>query len=576
MKSQFGIFQISEPIATIQASKAKSLDDRIKPHYIAHALVGNDDITNQANFIGNYLIDFGRNFLFHGSGYKENSANIMKCFFERRIVTLDRSQIREQLQAILSKQNELENRLWQTSANIGIGPRIREELLQHFADRLDELVINFGPDLRNGAYIDRRPALGQSAAGVLSWTVIDEKSYFLLGKRTDKNATFDCFGGEASECDANYRDTAIREVAEESSHCIQYTQHELLVSPFHDLISTKNDKPFIYRLYIPAVQCAYVDPKQFQDHEHTDYQWVAVDTIVKSLKNAEPNVDTITMQVNGIDIVLFPEFYKILKQQAVLRIIERVNEKKLLPNQHTQGVMDNPIESKNYRTIQSPQIIKESINRTLIHRANVLVEIKTKRIEQPDAMPLQQQRLSQSELHLKMLLGDDYKLDDINENIKLALKTVLQKHNIVLSDTAQDKLKIELAAWIETEKKNPDRLYFYHGCNSVVAFAYRVYTHLYQILQMNPKWFACRGLNKMVGHFNNIHDFIAHYSKNNTIDIDNYSYNFVDYAISTNLFIFGNHTNGSACSLVYFLTDRVCANVALQDMGACKRKGTLR
>ena len=83
-------------------------------------------------------------------------------------------------------------------------------------------------------------------------------------------------------------ETASREVAEESSKTLNYSTRELLNSPFHDLITEKNGKPFIYRMYI--TQHDYVDPNKFSDHEHTAYAWIPLEEIEKRLRDNELTV----------------------------------------------------------------------------------------------------------------------------------------------------------------------------------------------------------------------------------------------------------------------------------------------
>ncbi len=116
---------------------------------------------------------------------------------------------------------------------------------------------------------------------------------------------------------------------------------------------------------------------------------------------------------------------------------------------------------------------------------------------------------------------------------------------------------------IENEKKIPNQLYFYHACNSEVAFVYRIYTMLHQMLQANNKWIAFRGLNPRAKQFENIKELIDYYSDHGKRPINDHEPDFHKNASSTNVFVLGNHKTPGECSLSVLTSDECIRSVNL-------------
>ena len=298
LKRAHGIFQVCEYISEPDSTITEEMRiEQARKHFVAHALLGNIDVAKHDNFIGETLIDAGANFLYRAKGEKRTEeASIVSEINSlvnpevnpeaaRWFSPLTKAEIKAQVIAILEKQDAIEKILWDVSAELKFTPEVRTEFLQHFVERLDYLVTHFCPEARQSAHIDRKAHAENTAAGVLTWTSIDGVPHILFAKRV-RHDWWDNFGGKSEPEDTCLYETASREVAEESNNQLNYTHDELLNSPFHDLISEKNGKPYVYRMYITAHD--YIPPTQFQDKEHTDYQWVPIQTIVDALASNEP------------------------------------------------------------------------------------------------------------------------------------------------------------------------------------------------------------------------------------------------------------------------------------------------
>ena len=121
-------------------------------------------------------------------------------------------------------------------------------------------------------------------------------------------------------------------------------------------------------------------------------------------------------------------------------------------------------------------------------------------------------------------------------------------------------------ALIEQERQGgDDNIYFYHACSNSIAFAYDVYTAIYQALQQDTQWSAFRPDSEHFKRFLNINEFVAFYSDHGSHEINNNDKNYNDCALSANVFLFGNHTTNTSCSINYLLKNDVRRQV---DMSA--------
>jgi 8-oxo-dGTP pyrophosphatase MutT (NUDIX family) len=574
LPSAYGIFQISEYLTDAALPKPLLIAET-KKHFIAHVLLGNIDVVKEDNFVGKTLVDAGANFLFRALGSsREDYAGFAQEIESLRdgsvnpessswFAELEEHDMMAQVIDILGKQDILEKTLWEVSKQLKLPNAVRIDFLQFFVDRLDDIVMRICPEARRGARIDRK-ANEQTAAGVLSCAKIDGEMHVLLGRRRGHD-WWDNLGGKSELTDITLAVTASREVAEESSGQLQYTEEELLDCSFHDLITKKNNKPFIYRMYIAG--CDEPDLHLLTDEEHTDYQWVSVESILKAIQDNHlvtiDDLQTLVVAVNDQFINLYPPLSLMFRQKWVLENIYKLGAGKKPSLTHTQSAPRHTIAGthETMRTLQSPDAIRHQINATLIGHSAVLREMKAlKREVEDDKDTRPTPPLSQSELHLKVLLGADYIPGDVRANVALAVKT---KVPAAVPVEQEDMLIDDLTRLIKTEKEHPDFVYFYHACSRKVAFAYQLYTMIHQILQASDAGNAFRCSNEFFQSFEDIAQLIAHYSHNGTRIIDNNEKDFHEVALSTNVFLFGNHRVPSSNSIVYLLQDSTTRDLNL-------------
>ncbi len=630
-----GIFQVTE---FIEAAKEQNITDiiaDIKKDFVVYALLGNIDVTESENIIqdkhhNNFLINLGSNSVFMAFGNIRNeSAKIVTEIESLRTIDQNKQQwfndltdeqIKQQVLQLLTKESKIEQVIWNLAQQLQLPDSLRMEFLQLLSDRLDNLALRFCPEFLRYAKINRSVEERQTAAGVLTYAIHNNKAVVLLAKRVDCQVedinaiigSWDCFGGGSDVEDMYLHNTAAREVYEESSNQLFHSPAALLNSPFHDIVTTKNGKPFVYRMYLR--QHEFVNPEEFKDHEHSEYQWVKLSDLQASLQ--QPSIidvngkQTINVNSNGKTLTLYPEFYQLLKQQVVQDHISRLDQGKPLRVTHTQGTPGQVHEQKKpTRHFHSPQELAWQVKKTVLDHLHVITQLKKEKfnteLKTPEPKQFQTSSdinpgkmeeeenvsrssaeslmtqfnknssdfESQTELHLRAMLGAEYDKDHMPENVANMLKKIIK----IIEDESENKLKVSerqktalqnhCLRLMKVEKQGgPERVYFYHGVDEKIKFTLDVYTAIHKLLQANPEWRAFRGINEHFKPFANIEAFILEYSNQGTGEINNNAANYNETTLSTNLFLFGNHEILGSCSIAYFLQNKIARDVELASM----------
>src|SRR3546814_21119980 len=108
----------------------------------------------------------------------------------------------------------LEQMIWKIAIELNIESELRAQIVELFTDRLDTLITHYCPEEQIYAKRDKKARTGETAAGILTYTFIDDKPYILLSKRAG-HEWWDNFGGKSELQDTYLEETAIKEVEEE-------------------------------------------------------------------------------------------------------------------------------------------------------------------------------------------------------------------------------------------------------------------------------------------------------------------------------------------------------------------------
>ncbi|MCW8394327.1 NUDIX hydrolase [Legionella sp. PATHC039] len=593
--------QLAEWLKPDQNQDEQVIISQARRNFIVHAFMGNIDVAKLDNFIQTQggearLIDSGASFIFRALGdlREEMSAEVSEIDSMRNheinlagaqwFGDLSPEEIKSQVHDLIKQRSTIEKTIWEVSQQLEIPSFVQRQLLSGFSNRLDNLAQRYGFATQHFAKRDKAAIPGKTAAGVMHIQK-DERGQLcvLLSKRARHNWC-DNFGGKSDADDVSLARTAQREAKEESNGVLDYSDRELAEAPFHDIITQDtNGQQFLYRMYfIEGINP--VDTTQLLDKEHESYHWVPLQNLQSALKTNSTVVEEeqITIQVKDIkneDVIIFPPLYSMLRQGPVNTLIDDLLLNSHFRKQSTQGLAEEPDgseQSKNnpYRPIASPEQVETEIIRTSIKKSKVLDEIKNKGLvsSNPKALIKEDYQpaktgepiLSQSELHLKAVMGDDFHVQESNaENIK----RFLDIHYKGLSEEEKQRLINQAVEMIQYEKDHPERVFFYHGTNSDIAYAYAVYTAIYQILAANSDIGALRMDNPLFHKCLTVEEFISHFKViSESGKVSNYDSGYMESAISANLFLFGSHNVEGSNTIEYYTNNESAAKTNLQNM----------
>ena len=312
-----GIFQVSEYIDPNRYANPSVIIEVAKKDFMVHVLLGNIDVAKEDNYVVSketgdvYLVDAGANFVFRAKGEYRHEEKLlvseisslrdemMNATAHSWFAQLSEEEIAAQVVDIAKRRLILEKYIWAVAEALPLSDQLCNLFIDCIADRLDYLIARYCPSQQPFAKIDKKAHVQRTAAGIFTYTYLNDQPHVLLAKRA-KHEWWSNFGGKSDHMDTYLYDTAIREVSEESSYLLEYSPYELMNCPSHDLISEKtNGETFVYRMYLTYHH--YVKPTEFTDHEHTAYQWVPLSSLLHALYHGahelHENEDTISFAI---------------------------------------------------------------------------------------------------------------------------------------------------------------------------------------------------------------------------------------------------------------------------------------
>lgn len=418
----------------------------------------------------------------------------------------------------------------------------------------------------------------------------DGELYTFLGERKSGSGWVN-LGGLRDPEDSSIEEAAAREVFEESMGLITLDPKDLAYNPYADLVSTPKldgngkhkPKKQNYRMYFQKVD--YFSENLFFDRmaelsqgtvdqhlvEMNSFGWFRLKDIMKHLTVAGPApelFDVTDIHGKSHRIKLFNPLQNMLSQQKVIDY---------------------------YGSLDTTPVIDKT---PAIDDAHLRFQGNT-------------YHYTQTEAHLKLVLGDKYVENDLKQNIDSFLrdhhdpfyasekkefkKKIIEYKSKIASlkpedaqysyyekklKNAQDhydnrnidhqkhneSLKAMLLKALEEEQKHKDKVVFYHGSESHLNFLWDVLTEfrreMFDIKNSNMK--VMRSVDSFFKDINNINDFtkkidaleLSHlYMSPNSKKETKYNY-LPDYGLgglSVNVSLFGNHKYKGSSSFAYLL-----------------------
>lgn len=562
------IVQLAEKVYEHDEEKDLKIE-RCMQDFMVHAFLGNIDLKEE-NMIGKKIIDAGANCFFRALGQErlEVSREVTEIDSLRDpskntssakwFSTLSDEDLKSQAISLLSKRNIIEQTLLSLTSRLNMSDALQKTIIDGFSSRLDAIAKRF--DLQ---VIERRlkSVSPYTSAGIFTLRQNKKGKWEVLLSKRSKHNWYDNLGGKSDEQDITLMNTARREVYEESNGELDYSEESLSKAPFYDM-ETIDDKQNrrLYRLYF-AKSKTPVPIEEMVENEHTHHGWFDLEGLLSAVNTnetiKEENKETIKIQFEDREIILFPPLYDLLKKVKAQNILRSFITKE-------GGKLKNENMTASLETVFS---YKEMVRTTLFHKSSLLQAIKR---QHPTPYPVEatlstsSKRLTQSEMHLKMILGDEFNdTGTSEENIRTFFK--IYKDNYP-EDKIEDLISI-CVDMIEQERRDPTKIYLYHGCDSKIAFIYDLYSRIYQQLRADDRFTHFRVEHPLFNTMLNIHDFIKYFSNEGTHRINNYhNPDFMRLALSVNLFLLGNHNTPSSHSLAYFLNGEARYNIDLEKL----------
>ena len=268
----------------------------------------------------------------------------------------------------------------------------------------------------------------------------------------------DNFGGKSEAGDESLLATARREVAEESGHLLNYTDLELQDSPFHDIVTGKRGRDQqLYRVYIS--QYDYVNESEFNDNEHTAHLWVPLQDILAAI-DAEDYKEyegqkTVVLKRGQLELPLYPPLFTILQQLPVQKNLRELLRDRQMQRRHTLSYANivNIVPPIEYRPLLAPVEKRLQIAATMEEKSRVVRQLKREHLVEHEVEGVKSAlMLSQSEVHLKTMLGEKYKEADLTANVREFIGSHIGRFPALKGQDDVEKLVQHSVALIEREK----------------------------------------------------------------------------------------------------------------------------
>lgn len=579
--------QCSEKLTPLQQTSDADVSAAFCKSFVVQCLLGNTDSAKNDNWVvtdqGAVLVDSGANYLYWALGGKKDETvawqvRELDSFRDKAVNAISaewlegisQEQINEQAIAVLVKSEAINDLIWTYSKRLGLSAEMQLSLIELMANRLENLALRtVGVDYIKPPHY--RAVAEYTSAGVLTVRESDggELQVF-LGKRV-RHPWYACLGGKSDREDKTLAQTASREVSEESSSQLHYTERQLSHSPFHDIWTQVSPGQLkLYRLYVVYNKSLKLDVDAITDTEHTDFCWVPLTAFIEAVEQEqtveEEGRSTLYVETgsaaDSARLPLMPEFAVLIQQASVQDLLRKLLETKQCPWLHgcqSQAGLLRPagLQPKHVLPyVLQPAQLRIEAAAYLVRRSLILQALKKKQqrlgLRWAESAPaVCEDFVSQSELHLCAVLGENYKPKSLRDNIESFLDA---QHADLLEADRDHLFKITLQM-IEQERRYPDRIFIYHSCPAAIAYAYEVYSEIYQILYADSDRFAMRVENDLFRQLLTIDEFLAHFINLSGSRFDNYVPGYMELAISANLFVFGKHDTPTSYSIGYMMNN---------------------
>lgn len=417
----------------------------------------------------------------------------------------------------------------------------------------------------------------------------DGEDYVLLGERATGSGWVN-FGGKVDPGEG-IAEAASREIFEESMGEIDISPDDLLNSVYTDLVKTPTLNPGgghrpskqNYRMYTKEIdyfaeEVLYDRIKELSKNhanrhlvEMNNFGWFKLKDIMKNFLRAGPAPEKLTVQdIHGktSEIKLFQPLADMLSQQKAIDLYgemlgeETVDKTPVDPELHTQFT------GNAYTFTQTEAHLKALLGDNYVDGdVEKNIDIFLKDYHDPfyaNVKQKEEQRIVRYEKRLAGLKKSSSRYNRYSDRLLKAKESY--KKNDIDNQANNDRLRTILVTALKAEQENKDKVVLYHSTETHINFLWDVVTEFRQELlkTQNPDAKMLRAFDTFFKDVHSIDDFARKmdeqelhnpYRSQDSKKQMKYNYlpGYTEGGLSTNLSLFGNHGYKGSSSFAYLL-----------------------
>ncbi len=415
----------------------------------------------------------------------------------------------------------------------------------------------------------------------------DGEHYTFLGKRKNGSGWVNP-GGLRDPEDGTVEEAAARETFEESMGLIKLSPTDLAYAPYADYVSLSDGSKYKpkkrnYRMYFHKTSPFSVQPfhnrlKQINESdsdshlaEMKDFGWFRLKDIMAHFTGAGPLPEFFEaedMDHQKRKIKIYAPLVGMLRQQRVLDYYKSLTSTDVVDVSPAKDESHKAFNGKLYKYSQSEAHLKLVLGDKYVE-SNITANIDTFLKDFHD--PVYAKRKAKAKKDIKQQQNRLANESDPvkREAILIKIKKFQDKYDVNNIDNQQHNkyLKSVLVKALEAEKENTDKVVLYHGTEAHINFLYDVITEFRKQLFNLPG--TCLKIVRAIDDFfkdiSSIQDFehkmdeqelLNTYVNSSSDDRVKYNYlpGYTNGGLSTNISLFGNHRFRGSSSFAYLLS----------------------
>lgn len=552
LKAVGRLVQVSTLLDQSQPKDIAQIKNEIPKHFVAHALLGNNDAGNDFNHLIDreqstvpqvVIMDGGANFLFRYNGERRPTPAAylyqLRAYSEdvrsraKFTCGLSAEDVYEQAIDILRRQHVLMNAVRDAASKLPRMSKIGNEFVCGLANRLDALATEYLAVPQSTVKADKAALREIRSAGVL--VIVREKGELqVLLTRQKKLNQWGFIDGDCHAEDVSLLGTAIRITKKNTDGCVAFSREQLSNAPFHDFLYTHNMQPFLSRMYIalhpPSVKMHSLPDNVLGRRVHL---YINLSDLMSAVHQGavDQRAAVYLNDVREGRIMVSPLLVNMLRELPVSECIGTLLRTQSLSVTRTLGYHSNFIPSLtvnfrnhgvagNFKAVVGNDHLPLQLAKQGLRKHGFLREMKQRFpqiLSEPESFEL---RYLPSEQYLMVKYGS------VKNFAKQGFGVNLHRHaidNFLIADRSEQQsarlAEIHHDFCQAEDKMRPDEYCLYIYTDAVERFTIDLLTAIESLLK-GEAWPVLRGNHSLFHKLGHISQLLAHFSNEGTGDID--------------------------------------------------------